>query len=227
MREWILKNTDVTAEEYDELINQETIYIEGKSTGKKHLGPKKIFEHPLVGIDYFTFEKPSIQRMLKYRVKKVKNYYYHQNIKFYILSELIKNMQESLYSIDRIQGCFELSFDICQRVNNSKIVTALCINPFFKKEDIVLHSFVVVTNDDGMEYACDGTLNCSLEKETYLKLLNVTTIISEIPREDMITAFEFLKEKDILKYLIYPEFYCFKDRIIEGLKKLTKSKSNQ
>ena len=223
MREWILENTTVTPKEYDSLINPETIYIEGKSTSKEHLEAKKNFENPLIAIDYFTFGKPNIQRMIKYRVKRIKNYYYHQNIKFYILSELIKNMQENLYSIDRIQGCFELSFDICQRINNSRIVTALCINPFFKKEDIVLHSFVVVTNDDGTEYACDGTLNCSIKKETYLKLLNVTTIISEISREDMIEAFEFLKENDITKYLIFPEFYCFKDKIIQGVKKRSKT----
>lgn len=44
MREWILENTDVTEEEYDKLINPETITIEGVTTESNHT--KSLFRTP-------------------------------------------------------------------------------------------------------------------------------------------------------------------------------------
>ena len=64
MREWILENTGVSPEEYDKLINYDTVSINGKSN-KQSI--ESISNHPIINIALFTTKKTSIKRLKKFR----------------------------------------------------------------------------------------------------------------------------------------------------------------
>ena len=86
MKEWILENTDISEEEYNKLINLNTISINGKSNLQPN---QKISNHPIINIALFTSKKSSIRRRKKFKIKKLKdinkkNYYTYQKIKFYM-----------------------------------------------------------------------------------------------------------------------------------------------
>ena len=67
MKEWILENADVTSKEYDQLINLNTVSINGQSN--KH-SIEEISNHPIVNIALFTTKKPTIKRRKKFKIIK-------------------------------------------------------------------------------------------------------------------------------------------------------------
>lgn len=221
MKEWILENTDVTEEEYDKLINPETITIEGVTTESNHT-PNHYFEHPMLAIDLFTQNKPTTLRKLKYRVIKKKKTYIHKKIKFIILADLLKDMQEILFSINRKGKCFKLSSEILAQYGNTELLTAMCIDPFYKEPTPFLHSVIISKNNKNKEFILDATFNVAIEKETYLKLLQAN-IISTISREDFINIINMVSEQNLGKFIALQEYFCFPEQVTSAIKKLSKN----
>lgn len=223
MREWILENTEVTAEEYDNLINPETLNIEGESKPVQK-EPNKIFDHPMLAIDLFTQQKPTLSTKIKYRVISKKKCFIHKNIKFVILADLLEEMKEILYSTNRKRKCFLLSLDILKKYNDANIVIAMCADPNYKEYTPFLHAITLAKDEFGNEIILDTTYNIAIKKETYLKLLqaNIISIISrERFKNDYPLIIELLKNDSV--YL--DEYLCFPDQVMTAVKKLTKTKN--
>ena len=110
MREWILKNTTVTSEEYDRLINSGTINTDDDvlEVGTVNLTPRRIASHPLLVIDCFTLKKPSLLTCFSFGVKKNKKGYSYNGIKFWVLAELLNNMKD-------IQDVLEMALEMTAR----------------------------------------------------------------------------------------------------------------
>lgn len=222
MKEWILENTDVTEEEYDKLINPNTLNVKGESKPITNMLVNKISDHPMLAIDEFTKQPPTLYRKIKYRVIKKKKAYIHKKIKFIILAELIDDMKEILYSQNRKGKCFTLSIDIFKKYNNVNILTLMCIDPYFKEPKPFLHVVTSEKDEHGNEIIFDTTYNIAMKKETYLKLLQAT-IISTISKEKIKNDHPLIIElvKNDLIYL--DEYFCFRDQITSAVKKLSKN----
>lgn len=222
MREWILNNTDITEKEYDSLINPETLYIEGESNPTIK-DTNKIFEHPMLAIDLFTQQKPTLLTQIKYHIIKKENYYIHKHNKFIILAIILPEMQEILYSTNRKGKCFELSLNILKKYHNANIVIAMCANPNCKEYTPFLHAITLVKNESGNEYILDTTYNVIMEKETYLNLFKAN-IISIIPREQFKNEYPIIVELLKNKSVYLDEYLCFPEQVITAAKRLTKAK---
>lgn len=222
MKEWILENTNIPEEEYDKLISSKTLHIEGESK-PINTEQNKIFEHPILTIDQFTLQKPTIKSKLKYQIKTYKQGFIHKKIKFVILATILKEMEDILYSNNRKRKCFELSLEILKNYSGTYIVTLLCIDPQFKEPIPFLHAVTLTKDNEGNELIFDTTYNVIMKKETYLKILNAT-IISIISREEFSKDITLIK--DFLKkgYIYLDEYLCFREQTISAVKKLSKTK---
>lgn len=227
MKEWVLNNTSVTEQEYDNIINSNTLKLKNSNLKEIYADYKlkKLSENPLGVINLFTLKKPSKFRCIVYRVKKEKNYFIYKDIKFSVLALNVENerYKKELYSEKRVGTCFDKSFDFCNSIDNSKIILAMCINPFFTTGKKFLHAFVEILGKDGKEYILDGTLNIKMEKDMYLKLLNAK-IISEMSRNEFFEYVKFIEENNLGSLITVPEFLTFPKQINEGVKKYLKEK---
>ncbi len=234
MKEWILKNTIITEEQYDSLINANTINMIEESitendkkneelTNEKTETLRKVFDHPLCTIDAFTLEKPTLLRKITYGVKGKNNEYTCKNIKFSILAEQLKDKQDILYSEDRKGICGDLSSYICAITPNTSIVTAMCIDPAYNDQHQFLHSFVIIKREDKKEYVLDSTFNIIIEKEEYLKLLEAK-VISNISRKKYYNDLSCLEKLNLGNSISLAEYLCFPDQVIDGVKKLTRTR---
>ena len=226
MKEWILENTVVTEERYDSLINPNTVKM--LEFERKEDKLYELSNHPIVNIDNFTHKKPTITRCMIYGIKKRKKYYIYKDIEFRVFSELltIKNNPfiEELYSDNRIGTCFDKSIQICLSNDNSKILTAMCIDPFLQNHKKFIHSFVCVKGKDGKEYIVDGTINTVIEKEKYMKIYNAQ-IITEIDKNKFESFMDFIIENgEFGNYISIVEYLCFPDEVIEGIEKHIKTR---
>lgn len=221
MREWILENTDITAKKYDSLINPDMIHTTGTKITEKPYIEADLFSNPIIVIDEFTREKPNNYTKSKYKVISKKDYYIHQNVKFYILAELINDMRETLYSSDRIGRCIELSIEIAKKLKDCHIATAICINPFNKLYDTFLHTFIIFTKNNE-EYVIDATLNAVIRKKTYLSL-HKAKIISDIPKDIAISNLDIIDELSTL-HISQAEYLCFPTQVMNAVKKFTRTK---
>jgi len=221
MREWVLKNTDVLEEKYDNIINSNTININQE---KKIITKKKYtnsYSHPFCKISWFTLGRPSKIRCAFFKIKFDGNYYIYKDVKFKILANSIPELEKILYSKKRKGTCLEYGIDICFNIENSKVVIAMCDNPWTKETDKFLHCFVTYQGKDGIEIVFDATLNIIMEKELYLKLFKAN-IISEIEREKMISDIEYIQANKIS--VTVSEYLCFPEEIVQGVKRYVKNK---
>lgn len=222
MKEWILQHTEVTEEEYDALINPQLVYMENTKVEDIPYIPYTPFTNPIDTIDDFTLRKPNLLRKRKYKIINEQDYYIHQNIKFYILAKMLKEMRRKLYTSRRYHKCCQLSFEVASRLNECNIVTALCTNPFNKIKQKFLHTFVIYIKE-GEEYVIDATLNAIIKKEIYFRLYQ-PQIISTIPKSTIKEDFNIIKETKISD-ITATEYLCFKEPIMNVVKKLTKNKN--
>lgn len=223
MRNWILENTNVNIYEYDKLINSNTVNRIGEKK-KSDYNYTVSYEKPMTKIDSFTYRKPSKLRCKIFNIQTDGKYYIYKGIKFKILAEHLSDLKRVLYSSKRIGTCVKYGVDICYGLEGSKIVTAMCNNPFIIEEKKFLHTFVTYIQDN-KEFAIDPTINIIMEKDIYLKLLKAD-IVSEIDREKLISDIKYLQNLDIEKKSItVQEYLCFPNDIMESTKKLVKNKS--
>ena len=224
MKEWILENTDVTNKEYDQLINLNTVSINGQSN--KH-SIEEISNHPIVNIALFTTKKPTIKRRKKYKIIKQKdinknNYYIYQKIKFYILAEFIKEYQNELYTIHRHNQCFHLNSFFCKNLNtNNYLITALCKSPYIINYHNYLHTFILVISNNNQEYIIDATLNIIMQKDTYFSIFK-PQIISCINKSQLINDLQLLTPLEKNGKLYKAEYFCFPKQVMNTIKKLSK-----
>jgi len=226
MNEWLKENTDINEQEYDNIINSDTVTMNGNYNKKNAEIVDSIFDHPIIPIKGFSFQKPNIFHKLVFKVKGNRRTYVHQNIKFKILAEYIKDLNSEyidikaltrfLYSKDKLGKCFQLSIDIAILFDNSKVVLAMCEDPDFKTPVKFLHAFVVIEKDD-VEYSIDGTLNIIMEKDTYTSLLKAN-IINEIPGRKAFEESYYIHNTDIAKDIMYVDYLCYPEEIIYGVK---------
>lgn len=230
MKEWILENTNITEPEYDN-----TILILTSNTYKPSNEPiNNIFNNQLVAIHTFTYKKPSTIRKILFNVKGKEDTYLHKNIKFKILAEQLENitsnlkyedieqLKKILYSIKRDHKCFSLSLQICDALENCYITTALCKNPYCKKESYFLHTFLIIEKNK-TEYIIDSTFNIIMKKHTYLNLFKAK-IISKIDKETFLKDMEYIKNCQFANHINFSEYLCFKDEVMQAAKKLSKQK---
>ena len=227
MREWILKNTTVTSEEYDRLINSGTINTDDDvlEVGTVNLTPRRIASHPLLVIDCFTLKKPSLLTCFSFGVKKNKKGYSYNGIKFWVLAELLNNMkdiQDVLYSSMRKGKCAQLSSSICMSFSDTSIATAMCKQPCFEEEPSFLHTFVI-SRKGNKEYVFDATFNIIMEKDLYLELFK-GKIISVISREEYYSVCTKIAELNLGYFIRLDEYFCFPEQIKNGINKLIKKK---
>lgn len=226
MREWILQNTEVTQEEYDKLLNLNTVRINGKSNVSQN---DKISNHPMVNIVRFTSYKPTYSHRRKYKVKRKKDvnkhyYYIYEKIKFYILGEIFSIIEEKCFCINRQSNCFYINSDTCLLPKiNSYLITAMCISPFRTKQNPYIHTFTLLITPDGLEYILDGTSNVIMDKKTYYSIYK-PEIISCIPKEILKEELNLLKPFEEDERIYRAEYLCFRDKIMESVKKLTRKK---
>ena len=223
MKEWILENTTVTEDSYDNLINPNTV-----SKNRKIEDNVKInFQNPLYHICNFTLKKPSKLRCKFYNIKKEGNFYLYKDLKFRVLAETLFDKKEpytkELYSIKRVGTCFQKSLDFGYNLKNSNIVVAMCDEPFIIPTEPFLHAFVCGVGKDGKEYVLDGTLNIIIEKDIFIKLYNAR-IISEIDGEKANKDIDLLNSKDLAHSILAHEYLCFPNEVIEGVKKYIKTR---
>lgn len=228
MREWILQNTNVTDEQYDSLINPNTVNINGEKRNNKSLTPNNPSRQPMLNIDLYTQQKPNLKRKLKYKIiskkdSSKKDYYIYKKIKFYILAQIITEMEDILYSLERKGKCYNLSIKICAKYPETNIITALCIDPYYKEPTPFIHTVTLYKAKDGKEYIFDTTFNIAIEKEYYLKLLK-TKIISNITREKLIEDIETIAEANLGEEIATVEYLCFPEQVMTAVKKCAKPK---
>lgn len=223
MKEWILENSDISEEEYDKLISSKTLHIEGESQ-PINIEQNKISEHPMLTIDQFTLQKPTIKSKLKYQIKTYKQGFIHKKIKFVILATILKEMEDILYSNNRKRKCFELSLEILKKYSETNIITLLCTDPNYKESILFLHAAILVKDQEGNELILDTTYNIIIKKETYLKLLNAT-VISIISREEFANDLTFIKDLLNKNYVYLDEYLCFKEQVMATAKKLVKKQN--
>lgn len=227
MREWILENTNVTEQEYDNLLNINTVSIKGKHQ-ENHIAD--LSNHPIVNIALFTSRKTSLIRRKKYKIIKKKdinkkNLYIYKQIKFYILSEFLENFEDELLTLTRHNQCFHLNFNICTKINiKSYLITALCQSPYDKNNNEYIHTFILIINNDNQEYIIDGTVNIITRKDTYFNIFK-PQIISCIEKEQLKEDYKFIKPLEQAGLIYKAEYYCFKDKVIKGIKKYNKRKN--
>lgn len=228
MKEWILENTAITEENYNNLINPNMLNLKNSDLDQKEVKYKLFCNHPIITINNFTYGKPTKLRCVLYGIKKDNKYFIYKNVKFRVLAETIiedpkDSFYKELYDKHRLGSCFLKSSDICFNMEDSKIITAICENPSTKSEKKFLHCFVSTNGKDGSEYILDGTLNVVIDRETYLNLFNAK-IISEIEREKMIEDVGVIKDNNLAESISFAEYLCFPDEVMEGVKKYIKSR---
>lgn len=218
MREWILENTTVTKEEYDSTINCNTLNRIVNKSDKKRKKYTMTYKHPFTRIKVFTLKKPTRLRCILFGVKKEKDYFLYKDVNFKVLAENIPCKNNFLYSSKRFATCFQSSVEICNRLKKSKIITALCKEPFIIGDERFIHSFVSCVREDKVELVYDATLNIIMEKDKYLELFDAK-ILSEIEREKMIDDIIYLNENNVnVEKVTYSEYLCFPEQIMYGLK---------
>lgn len=224
MKEWILENTSVDEVEYDKLINHNVVNLLNQNEEERMKISKKykLSRHPLNKISDFTYKKPSKFRCKIYDIKIDSNYYIYKGIKFSIISELLPELEKELYNRNRDGKCLQKSSYICSTINNSKMITAMCINPFVTPSKKMIHAFVQIEKKDGKKYILDGTINAIIEKELYFKLFNVE-VISEISREELINDIEYIKKMSLSSKISFLEYLCFPQKVNDGVKRYIKS----
>ena len=227
MKEWILENTTVTEEKYNSLINEDTVILDGTEV-KKDKNTYELSNNPIINVYKFTEKKPTITRCMIYGIRKSKKYYIYKDIKFRVFAELMKTRKgdfyESLYSEKRLGTCFDKGMTICLSNKNSKIVTAMCIDPFLIPTKKFIHCFVIDTGKDGKEYVIDGTLNAVIEKQKYIDIYNAE-IITEIEEPKVFEFLDLMSEgKELGSNIDIAEYLCFPDEVIEGVKKHIKTR---
>ena len=211
---------------YDNLLNINTVDIQGK---QKENDISNLSNHPIVNIALFTSRKSSLIRRKKYKIIKKKdinkkNLYIYKQIKFYILSEFVKNFEDELLTLTRHNQCFHLNFNICTKINiKSYLITALCKSPYNKNNKEYIHTFILIIKDN-QEYIIDGTVNIITRKDTYFNIFK-PQIISCIEQKQLKEDYEYIKPLEQDRLIYKAEYYCFKDKVIDGIKKYTKSKN--
>lgn len=227
MKEWILEYTDVDEKRYNNLLNSSTINSNLYDELKDETEYTISYNHPFHRIGKFTYKKPSRIRCVFYGIKSDKKYYIYKDIKFRVLAETLFEKKDSykkvLYSKKRVGTCVSKSLDIGLNLKDSKIVVAMCDEPFIKPRKRFLHAFVTYMNKEGIEYAIDGTQNIIMSKDTYLKLYNAK-IISVISSEKVQNDIEFIKTQNLGNSIFMFEYLCFPEEVMEGAKKYIKTK---
>lgn len=226
MKEWILENTSIKEEQYDSIINLNTVIINGKTN---NLPNEKIIDHPIINICMFSYEYPTLFRRMKYKVKRIKDinkkhYYVYKNIKFYILGEFFPIIADEVFSSRRLKQCFYINSKICLLPKiNTFLITALCTHPFKIPKKKYIHTFVLLKTEDGKKYILDGTSNTIMDKDTYFSIFN-PKIISCIPKEKLKADLELLKPYEKDKSIYRPEYLCFPKETLKAVKKLQRKK---
>lgn len=227
MKEWLLEYTDIDKKSYNDLLNSNTINNNFSNELKDETKNTVSYNHPFHMIGKFTQKKPSKLRCAIYGIKSDKKYYIYKDIKFKVLAEELFEKKDSykktLYSKKRVGTCVFKSLYIGTNMKDSKIIIAMCDDPFINPKKRFLHAFVSYIDKDGVEYAVDGTQNIIMMKETYLKLFNAK-IVSVIDSKRVQNDIEFINEQNLGYSISMFEYLCFPDEIIEGVKKYIKTR---
>lgn len=224
MKEWILENTSIKEEDYDSIINLNTTKINGKTNAKSNI---TIIEHPLFQIAKFTLQPPTFTQRRKYKIKRIKDadkkfYYIYEKIKFQVLAETFKIMEETLFSLNRLEICFHINSTICILLKcKSYLITAMCTSPFRSDKLKYLHTFVLIKDNNGNEYILDGTTNLILDKNTYYSLYK-PQVITIIEQEQLKEDLKLIKPLEDEEKLYRAEYLCFPKEVITSVKKLQK-----
>lgn len=206
MKEWILENTTVTEERYDELINSDE---KGQEMSKNI---KKLI---LMAIDKYTLNAPTPENMEQWGIETSGNAYIFEGIKFQLFSRVLQD--HKLYSKERYHQCHLASFYLAQVLELS-VVTAKCIG---YSDNSFLHSFVL---DEQRGLVYDYCLNVIMSKSNYYDLFDVNEIV-KIEYADLIDYYKILEKTSMANENIdYKEVVTFPTEIKEALLRLERTK---
>lgn len=205
MKEWILENTTVTSDGYDELIN---------SDGKNRQISDNTKKQILAIIDEFTLN-PTSTNGSKLGIEKYKDGYIFNGIIFDLFSDI--NKDPRLLRRDRYHQCHIASFALALGLNSS-IVTAKVIDWF---DNSFLHTFILSEEND---LVIDYSFNIMMRKSDYYNLLDVTEVV-KIDYPELVEYRELLFSCNaVVGNIDYKEIVTFPTEIKEAILKLEKRK---
>ncbi len=197
MREYILKNTNVSAQEYDAIMNYQG--KEEDMSAPISLEPKKL---TLWVLKQFSLNPPTALNRLKWHIKKNGDWYNFNGIDFKLMYEFYKDPE--LYSLNRYGKCYEKSFSISL---NSKLNIGVAICKSERNFEF-LHAFLLGLLN-GEEVVLDYTLNLILKKEDYYHLLDVLEISYIYNSELKELTANINSNEDMTNSLLLHEVLCF------------------
>ena len=205
MKEWLISNTNITEEMYDNIINCD------KDFNNSGIDYNYIFSHPnayiMNDIMHFTLD----QRYKKRQFIKFGYYYFYKGnreISFSLLSDFFPNEKENLLSENRYGKCHTVSYNIA--LNSSfDIITMICSDIQSGKD--FLHTVLYTENSDEI---LDYTLNLIMDRKQYAKLMNAR-VVKIIDNARIKEIYANIKSSDRLIYqkTNIKELLCFPDEI--------------
>ncbi len=204
MREWVINNTGITAEEYDKIM-----CFQDKPEDSLEIldtDPKKLI---LRGLEKFSLKPVNFWRIKKFHIIKDNDWYVFFKVSFKIMADYIKD--NKLYSKKRYGECYNSYFIALE--NKLDIVLALIKG---EQNFKCMHAFLV-GKLDGVEVVYDYTLNLILKKEDYYDLMDVEEI-SYFTYQDLQVLDDIIGKSDEINSFIYiHELLCFPKEIAKAL----------
>lgn len=205
MRDWIIANTSVTAEEYDKYIKRE--YKEYPSD----IDLSKVSDDPqkqlLWKIQYFTLF-PTLYNRIKLGIKKRGTKYSISGIEFELLSNFYAD--SNLTTLNRYGECSTKTIELALK-SKGDLVTAICTD--FRGVKIS-HVFLIGKIDNN-PVVLDYTLNTIMNMKDYYHLWDVEEI-RILSNKDFKRYFSNLQEFPDSKYINLDEFLIFPEAVNEA-----------
>lgn len=208
MKEWVLANTDISEEEYDNKITQyqNLPFIKGYAKDYRSL--------LLINIITFTLYKPTNETMNKYHIIPENDMYRVKDTK--VIFSLFYDFcpAPELFTINRTGHCFSVAIELGSSEKVS-IVTSICKD--YNNRDF-LHTFVISEQEE--PWVFDYSLNLIMPKTTYYELLNVREI-KVLNNADFRHYYKILRNNisKVSGQINEDEFLVFPESITNALKK--------
>lgn len=213
MREWILENTTVTAEEYDK-VEKYVNPVEKSGPVAEERKKQILFALMMISLNRLT-----IFRRLKNGITKNGKWFNYKGTNFMLFSDIYDD--PSLLGLERYGKCIR-----CHEIALARkmdICSAICKD---YKNHKFLHTFLL-TKLDGEDCVLDYTLNLVLKKEDYFDFMDVE-VISIIRNGDLVEYTTNMLRNNYLGDVIDTfEFLCFPSQVNEAVLSLERAKKDQ
>ena len=200
MKEWLIKNSGISEEEYDKIINCDKDLTIDDTSDEYILSNKDSLL--MYDIMNFTLDK----NYKKDEFVLLGDYYSYKGISFSLLSDFFPD--ETLLSEERFGKCHTASYSmaICSSLD---LLTLMCTD--FQSGKDFLHTVLLIQDTDEI---IDYTLNIIMNKQLYFRLMNAR-IIKYISNEKIKMIDNNIRKStsNVKKNINVKELLCFPDEI--------------